>query len=100
MLPSVDAVLRSAEAHALRATCSAAFLAATARALLDGWRDEIRSGALDAAGLQARIDRAGAALAEAVQRRIRAPLVAVVNATGVVVHTNLGRSPWPERVVA
>jgi len=58
-----------------------------ARAVLDRARDEIRAGA-DPGDLEARLNDELAAL--------RAPsLRRVLNATGVVVHTNLGRAPLP-----
>jgi L-seryl-tRNA(Ser) seleniumtransferase len=40
------------------------------------------------------------ALAEAVVARLRAlatpPSFDAINATGVIIHTNLGRAPWPD----
>jgi len=64
------------------------------REVLDGWRVEVRAGRLDAAGLEARL--AGDAFARAVGERVgreeRSGLVRVVNATGVVLHTGLGRA--------
>ena len=69
---------------------------AAAREVLERAREEIRAGA-DPGDLRARLDEAlGAARRPALRR--------VLNATGVVVHTNLGRAPLPaaalERVAA
>jgi len=64
-------------------------IVAEVRRALDRARREIRSSAsamLSAAPIQARVDRALAELAEPSLRR-------VINATGVVLHTNLGRAP-------
>jgi L-seryl-tRNA(Ser) seleniumtransferase len=59
-----------------------------ARIVLDRAREEIRAGA-DPGDLQARLHDELAALR-------RPSLGRVLNATGVVVHTNLGRAPLPE----
>jgi L-seryl-tRNA(Ser) seleniumtransferase len=62
-----------------------------ARAVLDRAREEIRAGA-DPGDLHARVHAELAA--------VRAPsLRRVLNATGVIVHTNLGRAPLPARVL-
>ncbi|MGD0360715.1 MAG: L-seryl-tRNA(Sec) selenium transferase [Bryobacteraceae bacterium] len=56
------------------------------RRALDDARREIRSGAANGLSIEARVERALAALAAPSLRR-------VINATGVVLHTNLGRAP-------
>ncbi|HEY3962451.1 MAG TPA: L-seryl-tRNA(Sec) selenium transferase [Gaiellaceae bacterium] len=81
-LPSVDELTRElADPLAVGA----------ARVVLERARVEIRAGA-DPGDLQARV------LAELAA--VRAPsLRRVLNATGVIVHTNLGRAPLPARVL-
>ena len=82
-LPSVDELTRDVDDP----------LAVTAaRAVLDRAREEIRAGA-EPGDLAARV------LAEL--RAFRAPsLRRVLNATGVVLHTNLGRAPLAEQAIA
>ncbi len=64
-------------------------LVAEVRRALDEMRREIRSGAPSARAVEERVERALAQLA-------RPSLVRVINATGVVLHTNLGRAPLGE----
>jgi L-seryl-tRNA(Ser) seleniumtransferase len=80
-LPSVDRLLRSPElAHLPRTTALAA-----ARAAIDEAREDIAAGQ-DPGDLKER--------AVALAARLEAPhLRRVINATGVVLHTNLGRAP-------
>jgi L-seryl-tRNA(Ser) seleniumtransferase len=59
---------------------------AETRRVLDRIRSEIREGIADDTPVEARVREALAALAHPSQRR-------VINATGVVLHTNLGRAP-------
>ena len=82
-LPSVDELAREAgDPLAVDA----------ARAVIDRAREEIRAGA-DPGDLTARVREE---LADARQPRLRR----VLNATGVVVHTNLGRAPLAEEALA
>src|SRR4051794_22483971 len=81
-LPPVDTL--AAEVDAPRAVAVAA-----ARAVLAERRRELLAGSSDDADLAA---RARAWAAEAERPRLRR----VVNATGVIVHTNLGRAPLAE----
>ncbi|HEX8292243.1 MAG TPA: L-seryl-tRNA(Sec) selenium transferase [Pyrinomonadaceae bacterium] len=98
-LPSIDALLRTPEAAALRDSLGPERLAALARAVTDGLREELRSSPEAGPAGDAR----AALLAEAARRltlsaegeRARG-LRRVINATGVVLHTNLGRAPLSE----
>jgi L-seryl-tRNA(Ser) seleniumtransferase len=89
-LPSVDALLRCPAVVALVAVHGHGLVAGEARGLLDALRSQARSGAL------ARSVLAPAALAGELARRVDARLAprlrAVLNLTGTVLHTNLGRA--------
>jgi L-seryl-tRNA(Ser) seleniumtransferase len=87
-LPSVDALLRRAEVAALLAEFSPAQVTDAVRGLLDESRAAIHTGerAPDEAALIAR-------LAEGLERSSQPSLRGVINATGVIIHTNLGRAP-------
>ena len=97
-LPSVDEVLRQDWARALEARYGRAPLLRHLRAILD----EARAGA--AGGDPAQVSETVAALSERIARRLEraaAPsLVPVINATGVVIHTNLGRAPLSREAAA
>jgi L-seryl-tRNA(Ser) seleniumtransferase len=89
-LTSVDRLLRSDAVRALHERHGHTLVATEARGLLDALRAEAIAGRLAATAL------APAALAEALRQRIDARLKprlhAVLNLTGTVIHTNLGRS--------
>lgn len=92
MLPAVDALL----ARPALADLPRALLAREARGWLAELRAEVQTGRLDAAALAARLGAPEfaalrARCAAAAQARHRA----VVNATGIVLHTGLGRAVLP-----
>jgi L-seryl-tRNA(Ser) seleniumtransferase len=91
LLPSVDQALQRPELSPLVEAHGRPAVLRALRQVLDGLR---RSAPADP-------ERALAGLAEAVGLRLaedeRPSLVRVLNATGVVVHTNLGRAPLSER---
>ena len=93
LLPSVDELLRREEVQALVASEGHAATIEAARAFLDQLRGEIGAGRLDERGLQAAVTRT----AGEIERRLREShaysLRPVINATGVILHTNLGRAP-------
>jgi L-seryl-tRNA(Ser) seleniumtransferase len=92
-LPSVDEVLRTAELAQLLAQDGAAAVTDAARAVLARLRQEIAAGRLDSSA----VDLALTGIYGAVERQLRQSLThslrPVINATGVILHTNLGRAP-------
>jgi L-seryl-tRNA(Ser) seleniumtransferase len=87
-LPSVDRLLDEKAVQQLIVTYGRRQAVDALRETLDAARDEIRGGA-GAPGIAAIAARANAHL----QERLAPTLRRVINATGVVVHTNLGRAP-------
>lgn len=103
LLPSVEQILSDPAATTAVEGLPRELVLEFVRDLLDTWRAEIRAGDIDAAGLTARLARGGVAhaLARAADRERRRGFVRVVNATGVVLHTGLGRAPLhPEAAAA
>lgn len=93
-LPSIDKLLRFPHVEALLATHGHSLVAQEARALVDGLRVQALGGALPAATLLP--DALGRLLAARVDARMAPRLRRVINLTGTVIHTNLGRSVLPE----
>ena len=95
LLPSVDELLRDEAVAQAGANMPHERLVRALGEILDGWRQEIGSGRLDAEGLSASLAAGGAAaaLTERLATESRRGVVPVVNATGVVLHTGLGRAP-------
>ncbi|RUA16955.1 MAG: L-seryl-tRNA(Sec) selenium transferase [Clostridia bacterium] len=86
-LPGLDSLLARPDLTTLIAEFGREAVRGEARTLLDALRAEIRTGSapLDADAISARL--------QAQVRRTFAPtLIPVINATGVIVHTNLGRA--------
>ncbi len=92
-LPSVDELLRSAEITPLIATEGHAAVTEAARAVLETLRQEIAAGRLDSAGVDLAISGLSAAVERQLRQSLQFSLRTVVNATGVILHTNLGRAP-------
>ncbi len=90
-LPSVDELVRRAsdlvEGYGHTSVTDAA------RMVLDGLRDKISSGQLDGDGLAHALSALAATLEIEVRQSLNFSLRPVINATGVILHTNLGRSP-------
>ena len=98
LLPSVDQALQTGE---LRRLVGVHGRGAVLRALREALA-ELRSRAAepDAPGLEAAVASLGQDVAERLARRSRLALQRVINATGVVVHTNLGRAPLSAEAAA
>jgi L-seryl-tRNA(Ser) seleniumtransferase len=100
-LPSVDRLLSHARSQALLTSFSRAYLTRRCREILDETRDAIRQGQpISASGSphfdeDAILSRLEQRLAS--QKELR--LSRVVNATGTVLHTNLGRALLPQPAI-
>ena len=92
-LPSVDELVRSADLTTTISNEGPATVTDAARSVLANLRAEIAAGRLDAAA----VDLALSGIPDAVARQLRQSLSyalrPVINATGVILHTNLGRAP-------
>ncbi len=93
LLPSVDEILRRDDLSALAASDGRGAVTAAAREVLARMRAEIVSGALDENGVRIAVQAMGEAVAREMKKELRPSLRAVINATGVILHTNLGRAP-------
>lgn len=99
-LPAVDELLRAPAVAALASDHGAAAVADAVRAVLGRLREEIASGLLDERALDLALSGAGVAVELQLRRALGHSLRAVINATGVILHTNLGRAPLPEAAIA
>ncbi|HMK28396.1 MAG TPA: L-seryl-tRNA(Sec) selenium transferase [Terriglobales bacterium] len=92
-LPSIDELLRQPEMAALVASDGHSAVADAARSVLGALRQEISAGHLDAAGVHLALTGLGAAVERHLRQTLGYSLRPVINATGVILHTNLGRAP-------
>ncbi|MBI5433710.1 MAG: L-seryl-tRNA(Sec) selenium transferase [Planctomycetes bacterium] len=95
LLPSVDEALQRPEVRALAPRVAPELLTELVRSALDAWRRTAKAERGDGAAVRARLEHAEWTrdVAAAVAREERAGLRRVVNASGVVLHTGLGRAP-------
>jgi L-seryl-tRNA(Ser) seleniumtransferase len=100
LLPSVDDLLRTPEFAPLLAREGQPALTEAVRSVLAQLREEISSGRLSNAE---NVQLALTGLPDAIARNLRAAMAfslrPVINATGVILHTNLGRAPLPEAAI-
>lgn len=92
-IPQIDALLDAA--HGLVARYGRKPTTAALRAAAEAARQQLAAGGRDAPGVDGLLQAAEAAL---VARRPGSPQ-AVLNATGVIIHTNLGRAPLSQAAV-
>lgn len=92
-LPSVDELLRATEFEALLEEHGPAAVTDAIRSVVAQLREEISSGLLNAAGLRLALEGMNSAVEAQLRRVLSYSLRPVINATGVILHTNLGRAP-------
>jgi L-seryl-tRNA(Ser) seleniumtransferase len=100
LLPSVDELLKSADLAELLAREGQPAVTESVRAVIASLREQISSATL---GTQEAVLLAVAHLPQAVARHLSSAmefsLRPVINATGVILHTNLGRAPLAESAI-
>jgi L-seryl-tRNA(Ser) seleniumtransferase len=92
-LPSVDEAIGAAGLRPLAETYGHDSVADAARNVLARLRQEIVSGLLDESALQLALSGLTAAIGAQLRESFKYSLRPVINASGVVLHTNLGRAP-------
>jgi len=92
-LPSVDELLRSVEIAELVQREGQVAVADACRAVLARLRAEITAGYLDNERLRVAIANMQEAVQKELEQSLGYSLRPVINATGVILHTNLGRAP-------
>jgi len=95
-LPSVDEFLHAGPNAALVEAHGIAAVTDAARTVLSRLRSEIASGLLGTSALRLALEGLAAAVESQVRQSLRHSLRTVINATGVILHTNLGRAPMAE----
>jgi L-seryl-tRNA(Ser) seleniumtransferase len=95
-LPAVDRLLADPRMVALERVYGRESLRVQARRELARLRAEAGAGE----ALERAIERLPARIAGALESAMGAPLARVLNATGVFLHTNLGRAPLPREIAA
>ena len=93
LLPSIDELLRSEGMQAVMAREGRAATVAAARRLLDELRARIARGEMDQAQVMAAVEEAPSEIVHRLRETMAYSLRQVINATGVILHTNLGRAP-------
>jgi L-seryl-tRNA(Ser) seleniumtransferase len=97
-VPAVERVLQRPAVQELAGRHGRGALLRCVRALVEELRERAAAG--DEAGLRAALERLDDELGGRLARAARPSLRPVINATGVVVHTNLGRAPLSQAAAA
>ena len=93
LLPSVDELLRHPQLEALAQREGRAATVEAARAALEQLRADIAAGKLDEQQIKAKLDDLPREIEQRLRQSLAYSLRPVINATGVILHTNLGRAP-------
>jgi L-seryl-tRNA(Ser) seleniumtransferase len=92
-LPSTDEVLRQPDVRVLADREGHAAVAESVREVLARLRQEIADDRLNEKSLQLALGGLAAAIERQLRHSLRCSLRPLINATGVILHTNLGRAP-------
>ena len=98
-LPQVGELLQRPELLILQETYSRALVADHLRIALEELRVQVKHGRHSESSLEAEVRNLGTAVERRVQQTLRPSLRPVINATGVILQTNLGRAPLSETAI-
>jgi L-seryl-tRNA(Ser) seleniumtransferase len=98
-LPSVDDMMRSPALCSLAASYGHDSVVDAARVVLGRLRQEITSGLLNESALELALSGLAGAVENELRHALAYSLRPVINATGVILHTNLGRAPLGEAAI-
>lgn len=99
-IPGVDQLLERMKADPSIDPAPKSVVLSCVRAVLDEIRTNILDGQVSDAGLDRRLETLPDALSERIASALRPKLIRTINGTGVVVHTNLGRSLLCEAAIS
>lgn len=94
-IPAVDKILKNEDIKLLSSKCSYVLIRELVREVLDNYRRKIKEGLIADINEEDIIDEIKSKL----QSYKKYSLRPVINATGVVIHTNLGRSLLPDEAI-
>jgi len=92
LLPSVDLLMERQEVKELISRYSREFILHNIRGLLAEIREEISQGKADPSAVEKRLESLIDELRQGLEDQLSPTLRRVINATGVIIHTNLGRA--------
>ncbi len=98
-IPSVERLFEAAGFQQLASEYGRSELLAATRAVLAKIRKEVIEGRIEETNFETTIDSVASSVRSLLVSTTASSLVPVVNATGIIVHTNLGRAPLPESAI-
>jgi L-seryl-tRNA(Ser) seleniumtransferase len=98
-LPSIDELLKAPALLEAAAHAGHSALMDAARAVVERLRSEISRGEMDSQQVETAISAMEDAVRNQLQKNLGFSLRPVINATGVILHTNLGRAPLASSAV-
>ncbi|MDA7979786.1 MAG: L-seryl-tRNA(Sec) selenium transferase [Pirellulales bacterium] len=98
-LPAVNDLLETPQLQQLAERSSHAAVVHSARVTLDQLRNELRSSTDEIDTLKLSVEAVAARVACLVEQEEKPALRPVINATGILLHTGLGRAPLPQAAI-
>ena len=99
LIPSIDQLRHRERVHELETRYGSTAVMATLREVTAQFRHELATRPVDISGAEGAGRMLEERAARALSNRVAPSLRSVINATGVIIHTNLGRAPLGRRAV-